>query len=137
MKKLVPALLLLTLAIAPSCRKSTPPAVVAEDTVALADTAMNKIIIARVYLKPEHVNSFTESARAIIDSSSAEAGCISYMLYQNPYDKTKFVFVEEWKDQAAIDYHFSMSYFGSFGELIGPWVSQPTEISIYDAKRNP
>ena len=56
------------------------------------------------------------------------------MLYQNPYDQTQLIFVEEWKDQAAIDAHFAMPYFKAFGPKTSDWRSQPTEVKIFDVK---
>ncbi len=102
----------------------------------VTDTLTKKIITARVYLKAEKVADFLEAARFIIDSSQAEEGCESYMLYQNPYDKTKLIFVEVWKDQVAIDNHFSMSYFKAFGPMTKDWLSQPTELKIFDVIPN-
>jgi len=118
---------LLTLALI-SCVKNQP----APEEVPVAVTADTtvKMITAHVYLKAEKVDAFIEAARAMIDSSNAEPGCIDYMLYQNPYDKTNFIFVETWKDQAAIDAHFAMPYFTAFGPKTADWVSQPTEIKI-------
>jgi quinol monooxygenase YgiN len=115
-------------------KKTQPSEPVAAAPV--ADTVTKKIITARVYLKPEKVADFIAAARFIIDSSQAEAGCESYMLYQNPYDKTKLIFVEVWKDQVAIDNHFSMSYFKAFGPKTKDWLSQPTELKIYDVTPN-
>ncbi len=102
----------------------------------VTDTLTKKIITARVYVKAEKVADFLEAARFIIDSSQAEAGCESYMLYQNPYDKTKLIFVEVWKDQVAIDNHFSMSYFKAFGPKTKDWLLQPTELKIFDVIPN-
>jgi quinol monooxygenase YgiN len=98
----------------------------------VTDSLSHKMITAMVYIKSERVADFIEAARAMIDSSNAEPGCISYQLYQNPYDNTKFIFVEAWKDQAAIDTHFSMSYFKAFGPTVQDWLLQPTEIKILD-----
>jgi quinol monooxygenase YgiN len=102
----------------------------------VTDTLTKKIITARVYVKPEKVADFLEAARSIIDSSRAEAGCESYNLYQNPYEKTKLIFVEIWKDQVAIDNHFSMSYFKAFGPKTKDWLLQPTELKIFDVTPN-
>jgi len=102
------------------------------ETAPVADSLTKKIITARVFVKPEKVDDFIEAARFIIDSSQAEAGCESYMLYQSPYDKSQLIFVEVWKDQVAIDNHFSMSYFKSFGPKITDWLLKPTELMIYD-----
>jgi quinol monooxygenase YgiN len=100
------------------------------------DSLNKKLITARIFVKPDKVTDFIQAARPLIDSSSAEPGCESYMLYQNPYDKTKFIFVEVWKDQVAIDNHFSMSYFKAFGSKTSDWHLQPTEIQIFNVVLN-
>jgi quinol monooxygenase YgiN len=100
------------------------------------DSLNKKLITARIFVKPEKVAEFVQAARPLIDSSSTEPGCESYMLYQNPYDKTKFIFVELWKDQVAIDNHFSMSYFKAFGPKTSDWLLQPTELKIFDVVLN-
>ena len=123
-------LVLLVLALACS-RKESSPAVESAARPA-ADSLAKKMITAKVFVKPEYVASFLEVAKTLIDSSNAEPGCEGYMLYQNPYDNTKLIFVETWKDQAAIDKHFSMSYFKAFGPKTQDWLSQPTELKIMD-----
>lgn len=102
----------------------------------VTDTLNKKVITARVYVKAEKVADFIEAARFIIDSSQAEAGCESYNLYQSPYDKTNLIFVEVWKDQVAIDNHFSMSYFKAFGPKTKDWLLKPTELMIFDVIPN-
>ena len=131
MKTLSRVTVLFLLIILASCVKKE--SVPAESAVQPAtDSVLKKMITAKVYLKPEHVADFIEAARAMIDSSNAEPGCESYMLYQDPYDNTKLIFVETWKDQAAIDTHFAMPYFIAFGPKIQDWLAQPTEIKILD-----
>ena len=98
------------------------------------DSLSHKIITARLFIHPENVTDFIEAAKSMIDSSNAEPGCISYMLYQDPYDQTQLILVEEWKDQAAIDAHFAMPYFIAFGPKTSDWRSQPTEVKIFDVK---
>jgi quinol monooxygenase YgiN len=125
-------IVLLTAACEP--KKQQPAEPVAATPV--ADTLGKKIITARVYVKAEKVADFLQAARFIIDSSQAEAGCESYNLYQNPYDKTSLIFVEVWKDQVAIDNHFSMSYFKAFGPKTKDWLLKPTELKIFDVTPN-
>jgi len=85
-------LVLLVLALACS-RKESSPAVESAARPA-ADSLAKKMITAKVFVKPEYVASFLEVAKTLIDSSNAEPGCEGYMLYQNPYDNTKLIFVE-------------------------------------------
>jgi len=91
-----------------------------------------KMITARVFIKPGFEEEFIKSAQWIIDNTHKEEGCLEYTLYQDPYNKTNFFFFERYKDQAAIDLHFAASYFKEFGDKTSAWTSQPTEIKILD-----
>jgi quinol monooxygenase YgiN len=88
------------------------------------------MIIAKLSVKPEKAVDFIEAAREIIEKSNLESGCIYYQLYQDPYDNSKFVFVEEYKNQAAVDAHFAADYFKSFGDGIADLLLGPSEIKI-------
>jgi quinol monooxygenase YgiN len=136
MKTKIAVSLLIMMFVLSACepKKQQPAEPVAAAPV--TDTLTKKIITARVFVKPEKVADFLAAAKFIIDSSQAEAGCESYNLYQSPYDKTKLIFVEIWKDQVAIDNHFSMSYFKAFGPKTKDWLLQPTELKIFDVTPN-
>jgi quinol monooxygenase YgiN len=88
------------------------------------------MIVAKVSVKPEKVKDFTEAAKVMIENSNKEAGCKFYQLYQDPYDNSKFVFVEEYKNQAAVDEHFAAEYFKAFGPKITDLVAAPAQIKI-------
>lgn len=116
-----------------SCnQKPAAPAVTPEETKTTQMVDGQKIIIAKVSIKPENVEDFINAAQGIIKSSNEEEGCIEYQLFQSPYDKSAFVFVEKYVNQAAIDFHFSQPYFAEFGNTIGNWTQSPAEIKIYD-----
>ena len=88
------------------------------------------VIIAKVSVKPEKTKDFIAVAKEIIEKSNKEPGCLSYQLYQDPYDASKFVFVEEYKNQAAVDSHFATEHFKAFGPKIGDMVSAPADIKV-------
>ncbi len=94
---------------------------------------VKKVIGARVFIKAEKVNDFMTAAQSLIEKSRAEEGCISYTLYQDPQDKTKFFIFEEWKNQAAVDFHFATEHFKKFGETLNECASEPAVITIYDS----
>jgi quinol monooxygenase YgiN len=124
------------LVVALACMPKKPAPAEPAAVTPVADTVTKKIITAHVFVKAEKIADFIKAAQPLIDSSKAEAGCESYMLYENPYDKTKFIFVEVWKDQLAIDNHFTMSYFKAFGPKVKDWLLQDTELKIYDVSPN-
>lgn len=137
MRKLIIPVMAVMLLVAAACTPKQSEVPASPAVAPVADSLISKMITANVFIKPEKVSDFIEAAKFIIDSSNAEPGCVSYQLYQNPYDNTKFIFVEVWKDQMAIDNHFSMSYFKAFGPKTKDWLLQDTELKIYDVTLNP
>ena len=91
---------------------------------------LKMMIVAKLSVKPEKIKDFTAAAKEIIEKSNKEPGCLSYQLYQNPYDASKFVFVEEYKNQAAVDSHFATEHFKAFGPKIGDLVTGPADIKV-------
>jgi quinol monooxygenase YgiN len=129
--KVFPLVFTLLFMIAACSKKQTTDLQPAE-TATVSDSLTQKMITAKIFLKPDKVTDFIEAAKAMIDSSRSEAGCISYSLYQDPYDQTNFIFVENWKNQAAIDIHFAKSYFTAFGPKTSDWMAKPSELKIID-----
>jgi len=87
-------------------------------------------IIAKLSVKPDRAKDFIEAAKDIIAKSNTEAGCLYYQLFQDPFDNSKFVFVEEYKNQAAVDAHFAADYFNAFGPKIGDMIIGAPEIKV-------
>ncbi|HLN56290.1 MAG TPA: putative quinol monooxygenase [Bacteroidales bacterium] len=114
-----------------SCKQKTQVADPPKE-VAAQPAGGQKMIIAKVAIKAENVDDFINAAQTIIKSSNEEEGCIEYNLFQSPYEKTSFVFVEKYTGQAAIDFHFGQPYFKEFGSTIANWTQSPADIKIYD-----
>lgn len=131
MKSKVSALLICLAVIGFSCTTNKPAetAKVAAGPTIQPDTC-KMMIVAKVSVKPEKVKDFTALAKEIIEKSNQESGCTSYQLYQDPYDASKFVFVEQYRNQAAVDAHFATDHFKAFGPKIADLVTGPAEIKI-------
>lgn len=114
-----------------SCKPKAPaPATQPEAAVQAPD--YQKMITAKVFVKPGSEADFISTAQMMIENSNKEEGCLGYMLYQDPYEKTNFIFVERYKSQAAIDVHFATLYFKEFGTKTADMTAKPTEIKIFD-----
>ncbi len=113
--------------------KNQAPAQKTNDSATVAKVPeYKKMIVAKVFVKPGKESVFIKEARTMIDSTLKEAGCESYQLYQDPYEKTNLIFVETYKNQAAIDAHFGSSYFKAFGPKTKELIAKPTDLKIYD-----
>jgi quinol monooxygenase YgiN len=115
-----------------SCGNNKPAEVkqVADTLVTAPAPDYGMMIVAKVGVKPEKIKDFTEAAKEMIENSNKEPGCKFYQLYQDPYDNTKFVFVEQYVNQAAVDAHFAADYFKGFSPKIADLVTGPAEIKI-------
>jgi quinol monooxygenase YgiN len=131
MKTKILILSVLFIAIAVSCKpKTTPPP--AQPETAVQPTDFRKMITAKVYIKPGKEADFISAAKVIIENSNKEEGCTFYQLFQDPYVKTNFIFVESYKNQAAVDFHFATPYFKDFGTTIADMISKPADIKVLD-----
>jgi quinol monooxygenase YgiN len=62
-------------------------------------------VVARIVARKEKADQVRDILAGLVDPTRSEAGCISYVLLQNKTDLTDFTFVEEWKNDGAIDAH--------------------------------
>ncbi len=119
--------------IATGCATTCPMACCPSGKADRSKTECKTLIVAKITLKADKVDTFIEAVKPLIAASRAEPGCISYTPYQNPYEKTAIFFFEEWKDQAAIDFHFATPHFKAFGEQIKDMIVGAPEITILNA----
>ena len=111
---------------------SAPAVIIIHDCIDHDHGDVKKIISAQAFIQPEKLDAFLASANEVIEKSCAETGNISYTLYQDPQDNTKFLFFEEWKNQDAVDVHFATDHFKKFGEILNDCSSAPAVITIHN-----
>lgn len=98
-----------------------------------ADDANQLIVVAgTVKVKPEKEQEFIDFSKTLITPSRSEAGAISYSFYKDETKDHTFIFYEEWKSQAALDYHFQTSYFKEFVEKAPDLLAEPPVIKVFN-----
>lgn len=75
-------------------------------------------IIATIIIKEEFRSELMDVFKSVVDATRKEPGCISYNLNQDVKDATKYVILEQWKDQSAIDSHNESTHFQAFAKAI-------------------
>ncbi|URZ17802.1 putative quinol monooxygenase [Clostridium felsineum] len=68
-------------------------------------------IVAKFVINEDKVNEFKEYAAKLAAETRKEDGCISYQLLQNNDNSEMLIFIEEWKDQDAINKHNNSKHF--------------------------
>jgi len=76
-------------------------------------------------------DAFTEIARRQVTNSRQEPGNVSYAFFEDAMEPGRFFFYEEWKDQAAVDFHFKQPYCLEFIAKARALASSPPEIKIH------
>ncbi|MFT5781755.1 MAG: quinol monooxygenase YgiN [Pseudomonas sp.] len=56
--------------------------------------------------------------RACVQPSRAEDGCLSYILHRSIEQAGRFVFVERWASQAAIEHHRLMPHYQTMANAL-------------------
>ncbi|MFI3288148.1 MAG: putative quinol monooxygenase [Rikenellaceae bacterium] len=71
-------------------------------------------IVATVVVKPEFLDDVTAAMRAVVDGTRTEEGNISYVLCADTKNMLRFVILEHWASQEAIDEHNESAHFKAF-----------------------
>jgi quinol monooxygenase YgiN len=90
----------------------------------------NIVLIARLKVKKEAVETAKKAALAIIEDSRAENGCINYDFHQAIDDETVFIWHETWANEEAIKAHGKTKHFAAFSEQIKDLTDVPLEITL-------
>lgn len=77
-------------------------------------------IIAKFDVISDKENDFIKLAIDVTRETRKERGNLSYKIMQSEQDSSKFVFVEEWLNDTAIEQHNSSKHFQKFIENIKP-----------------
>jgi quinol monooxygenase YgiN len=78
------------------------------------------VVTGRVQVPAEHRGRFLEIAKEMCRASRGDDGCIGYRVYEDLEQPSRYVFIEEWRDDNALQAHFRQPHTTKFmGVLIG------------------
>ena len=88
-------------------------------------------IVAKNYVKPECVQTFKDTAKELIEKSRAEEGNIFYTLNASINDPNTLVFIENWKDQAAIEAHNQSAHFTGIVPKLAEFCARKGDVELF------
>lgn len=91
------------------------------------------LIHADLKVVPDKKQEFFKAVEPLVRGSQAEAGCVRYTLMQLWGDENSYTFVEEWKDQAAVDYHNATEHFQTFFKKAPEFVVGEMNVKVFHA----
>ena len=91
------------------------------------------IVLAEATLGEGAVDAGRDAFEAMVTASRAEDGCLGYTYAVDLLDPAKFLAVEKWVDQAALDFHFSTPHMAAFQKALGELDIAITHLAKYQA----
>lgn len=88
-------------------------------------------IVAKSIVKDGMKENFKQVAKELITESRKEEGCISYYLYEGFENKKMLAFIEEWKDENAIQIHNESEHFKKIIPELAKFREGNPEISLF------
>ena len=85
------------------------------------------VVNARVQIPDEQRARFVEISTAMCRASREEDGCIGYRVYADLEQPQRYVYVEEWVDDAALQKHFGEAHTASFLSALGSMLGEPAD----------
>lgn len=74
--------------------------------------------------KEGHEKKMKELLTAMVEPSKAEDGCIFYDIFEYENDTKKFMAVESWRDEKALDGHKASSHYALYKSSYEPYCDE-------------
>ena len=89
------------------------------------------VVSGTIFIQPNKVEAAIEAAKAMMEKTAEEVGCISYRFYADIEAPDVFRVFEEWESQEALDAHFETPHMAEFRGKIGGLLAAPPAIRRY------
>ena len=81
-------------------------------------------------IQPAQRENFLRDIQTLIDSSKQETGCVGYDLYESTSVENRFVMIENWEDQTALEQHNQNPVLLNFAQNVANYVSAKPIIQV-------
>ena len=89
------------------------------------------VVVGRVSTDADKREELVRIGETVAAASRAEAGNISYRLYEATDLENEFVFVEEWESSDALKQHFATPHIAEFMQAIPGAISAPPDVKFH------
>jgi len=85
------------------------------------------------YVKAENVDEYLATNKELVEKTNAlDSGCIKYELCRDVNDPLRFVTLEEWESQDALDGHIKAKHCEELIPKLRSFSSKPTEMIMLE-----
>ncbi|HEX5784918.1 MAG TPA: putative quinol monooxygenase [Burkholderiaceae bacterium] len=92
------------------------------------------IVTGHVIARPDTEHAVAQLAVEHVERSRAEPGCLSHEVSRDVQQPLRFVFVERWRDMAALQAHFQVDASRQFARAMAELGEAPPQMNLYQAE---
>lgn len=89
------------------------------------------VVVGRVQTDADRRAELIRIGQAVARASRADAGCISYRLYEDTESANDFVFIEEWESDDALQQHFATAHVREFMRAISATIVGAPDVKFH------
>ncbi len=89
------------------------------------------VVVGRVQTDAAKREELVRIGQGVASASRSEAGCLGYRLYEDTEQENRFVFIEEWESQAALEQHFATTQVRKFMKEIPATLIAPPDVKFH------
>jgi quinol monooxygenase YgiN len=89
------------------------------------------VVTGRARVAADDRERFVEVSTTMCASSREEAGCRGYRVYADLEQQDRYVFVEEWDDEEALQRHFAQPHTATFMQALPPLLAEPADVMFH------
>ncbi len=90
------------------------------------------MVVGRVSTDDARRDALLEVAQRVAAASREEAGCIDYRVYEDTEQPNRFVFVEEWHSEEALQQHFRTAHIATFMQAIPATITAAPDVKFHE-----
>ena len=90
------------------------------------------LITGSIVARPDTYGTLLKASLEHVHRSRAEPGCIAHDVHVDCENALRLVFVEKWRDKAAVDAHFKVKGSNDFVSAARQLGAEPPAIEIFD-----
>jgi quinol monooxygenase YgiN len=87
---------------------------------------MSRVVVVATFKAKEGKEAeLLEGLKGLVENSHMEAGCLTYALHEETLDPGRYILVENWTSQVALDAHFLQPYIQDAADRGDELLSEP------------
>jgi len=95
------------------------------------------IVLGSFIAAPGHLEEALALSQEHVERSRAEPGCLAHAVHRDVEHAQRLVFVEQWRDMAALQQHFRVPASRAFAKALATMAAEPPSMQLFDATAVP